>query len=173
MKFVVANDHGGIDLQPAVCEKLEELGHEVIHLGTYSKESCDYSDFAVEACEKVINKEVDFAILICGTGLGMSMSANKVKGIRAACVSEAFSARMSRAHNNANVLCLGARVIGTEVCKMIVEEFATTEFEGGRHQRRVDKICKIEEDTRDYLSLYFCVCKRSKYDNTNTAYFCD
>ena len=146
MKFVVANDHGGIDLQPTVCEKLEELGHEVIHIGTYDKESCDYSDFAVKACEKVVNKEADFAILICGTGLGMSMSANKVKGIRAACVSETFSARMSRAHNNANVLCLGARVIGTEVCKMIVEEFATTEFEGGRHQRRVDKICKIEED---------------------------
>ncbi|WP_296114140.1 ribose 5-phosphate isomerase B [uncultured Anaerococcus sp.] len=145
MKFVIANDHGGIDLQPAVCEKLEELGHDVEHLGTYDTESCDYSDFAIKACEKVKSGDADFAILICGTGLGMSISANKVKGIRASCVSEPFSAKMSRAHNDANVLCLGARVIGTELCKMIVEEFATTEFEGGRHQRRVDKIKKIEE----------------------------
>ena len=149
MKFVIANDHGGIDLKPAVSEKLEEIGHEVIHVGTYDKNSCDYSDFAVKACEKVVNGVADFAILICGTGLGMSISANKVKGIRAACVSEPFSAKMSRAHNNANVLCLGARVIGSEVCKMIVEEFATTDFEGGRHQRRVDKISKIEEENRD------------------------
>ncbi|WP_311481945.1 ribose 5-phosphate isomerase B [uncultured Anaerococcus sp.] len=146
MKFVVANDHGGIDLKPAVCEKLEELGQEVVHLGTYNKDSCDYSDFAVKACEKVVNGDADFAVLICGTGLGMSISANKMKGIRAACVSEPYSAMMSRAHNNANVLCLGARVIGTEVCKMIVEEFVTTQFEGGRHQKRVDKISKIEEE---------------------------
>ena len=157
MKFVVANDHGGIDLQPAVCEKLEQLGHEVVHLGTYDTNSCDYSDYVVDACEKIIKNEADLAILICGTGLGMSMSANKVKGIRAACVSEPFSAKMSRAHNNANVLCLGARVIGTELCKMIVEEFASTEFEGGRHQRRVDKIKKIEENNWDYWSLYFCL----------------
>lgn len=156
MKFVIANDHGGIDLQPAVEEKLRDLGHEVVHLGTYDTDSCDYSDYAAKACEKLNNNEADFAILICGTGLGMSISANKVKGIRAACVSEPFSARMSRAHNNANVLCLGARVIGTEVCKMIVEEFANTEFEGGRHQRRVDKITKIEENNWGYLSLYFC-----------------
>lgn len=155
MKFVLANDHGGIDLEPVVKEKLEELGHEVIHVGTFDKNSCDYSDFAVKACEKIKAGEADFGVLICGTGLGMSISANKIKGIRAACVSEPFSARMSRAHNNANVLCLGARVIGSELCKMIVEEFATTDFEGDRHQRRIDKISKIEENNWDFWSLYF------------------
>ena len=146
MKYVIGNDHGGIDLFDAVKDQLEALGHEVIHVGSDGSESVDYPDYAKLACQKVLDKEADFAILICGTGLGMSISANKIKGIRAACVSEAFSARMSRAHNNANVLCMGARVIGSETCKMIVDEFAKTEFEGGRHQRRVDKISAIEEN---------------------------
>jgi ribose 5-phosphate isomerase B len=146
MRFVIGNDHGGIDLVDSVEEKLIELGHEVEKVGSFSKESCDYADFAQVACDKVVNKEADFAILICGTGVGMSMAANKIKGIRAACVSEGYSARLSRAHNNANCLCIGARVIGSEVCKYIVEEFATTEFQGGRHERRVSKIMKIEED---------------------------
>lgn len=145
MKYVIGNDHGGIDLYTPIKEKLEELGHEVIHVGTDGKDSVDYSDFAQKACDKVLEGEADFAILVCGTGLGMSISANKIDGIRAACVSEAFSARMSRAHNNANCLCLGARVIGSETAKMIVEEFVKTDFEGGRHQRRVDKITEIEK----------------------------
>lgn len=145
MKYLIGNDHGGIDLYTPIKEKLEELGHEVIHVGTDGKDSVDYSDFAQKACDKVLEGEADFAILVCGTGLGMSISANKIDGIRAACVSEAFSARMSRAHNNANCLCLGARVIGSETAKMIVEEFAKTDFEGGRHQRRVDKITEIEK----------------------------
>lgn len=145
MIYAIGNDHGGIDLYDSVKEKLENLGHEVIHVGTNSKDSVDYSDFAQKACQKVLDGQADFAILICGTGLGMSISANKIDGIRAACVSEAFSARMSRAHNNANCLCIGARVIGNETAKMIVEEFVKTEFEGGRHQRRVDKITEIEK----------------------------
>ena len=145
MIYAICNDHGGIDLYDSVKEKLEDLGHEVIHVGTNSKDSVDYSDFAQKACQKVLDGQADFAILICGTGLGMSISANKIDGIRAACVSEAFSARMSRAHNNANCLCIGARVIGSETAKMIVEEFVKTEFEGGRHQRRVDKITEIEK----------------------------
>ncbi|MFO3718253.1 ribose 5-phosphate isomerase B [Anaerococcus sp. ENR1011] len=145
MIYAIGNDHGGIDLYEPIKEKLEELGHEVIHVGTDGTDSVDYSDFAQKACQKVLDKEADFAILVCGTGLGMSISANKIDGIRAACVSEAFSARMSRAHNNANCLCLGARVIGSETAKMIVEEFVTTDFEGGRHQRRVDKITEIEK----------------------------
>jgi len=145
MIYAIGNDHGGIDLYDSVKEKLEDLGHEVIHVGTNSKDSVDYSDFAQKACQKVLDGQSDFAILICGTGLGMSISANKIDGIRAACVSEAFSARMSRAHNNANCLCIGARVIGNETAKMIVEEFVKTEFEGGRHQRRVDKITEIEK----------------------------
>ena len=145
MIYAIGNDHGGIDLYEPIKEKLEELGHEVIHVGTNGKDSVDYSDFAQKACQKVLDKEADFAILVCGTGLGMSISANKIDGIRAASVSEAFSARMSRAHNNANCLCLGARVIGSETAKMIVEEFVTTDFEGGRHQRRIDKITEIEK----------------------------
>lgn len=145
MIYAIGNDHGGIDLYEPIKEKLEQLGHEVIHVGTDGKDSVDYSDFAQKACQKVLDKEADFAILICGTGLGMSISANKIDGIRAACVSESFSARMSRAHNDANCLCLGARVIGSEIAKMIVEEFAITDFEGGRHQRRVNKITEIEK----------------------------
>lgn len=146
MKYIIGNDHGGIDLVDIVEEKLLELGHEVEKVGTFTKESCDYSDFAKIACEKVLNKEADFAVLICGTGIGMSLAANKFKGIRAACVSETYSAKMSRAHNNSNVLCIGSRVIGSEVAKMIVEIFATTEFEGGRHLKRVNKIKEIEEN---------------------------
>lgn len=146
MRYIIGNDHGGIDLVDSVEEILLKLNQDVEKVGTYDKESCDYSDFAKKACEKVVNNEADFAILICGTGIGMSLSANKVKGIRAACVSDVYSAKMSRLHNNCNVLCIGARVIGSEVAKMIVETFVKTEFEGGRHQRRIDKITEIEEN---------------------------
>lgn len=146
MKFVIGNDHGGLDLAEIVKNEIESLGHEVIHVGAFDNKSVDYSDYAKKACEEILSGRADFGILICGTGLGMSISANKVKGIRAACVSEAFSARMSRAHNNANILCIGARVIGSETCRMIVDEFVNTQFERGRHQRRVDKIMQIEQD---------------------------
>ena len=144
MKYVIGNDHGGIDLYDSVKEKIESMGHSVIHVGTNGHESVDYPDYAKLACEKVLSKEADYAILICGTGIGMSMSANKIDGIRAACVSDTYSARMSRAHNNANCLCIGARVLGNELANMIVEEFVKTEFEGGRHQKRVNKINKLE-----------------------------
>ncbi|MGO3018925.1 MAG: ribose 5-phosphate isomerase B [Anaerococcus sp.] len=145
MKYVIGNDHGGIDLVDVVEEKLKDLGHTVEKVGAYDKKSVDYPDYAKKACQKVINGEADFAILICGTGVGMSLAANKIKGIRAACVSETYSAKMSKAHNNANCLCIGARVIGTEVCKEIIEAFVTTNFEGGRHENRVNKIMEIEE----------------------------
>lgn len=148
MKYVIGNDHGGLDLEEVVKDELEKLGHEVYHVGAYDTESVDYSDYAKKACTEVIEGRADFAILICGTGLGMSISANKIQGIRAACVSEAYSARMSRAHNNANTLCIGARVIGSETCRMIVDEFVNTKFEGGRHQRRVDKIMDIEKSNK-------------------------
>ena len=147
MKTVIGNDHGGLDLVDIVKDELKTLGHEVIHTGAYDLDSVDYSDFAEKACKEILDGRADLGILICGTGLGMSISANKIKGIRAACVSEAFSSRMSRAHNNANVLCIGARVIGSETCRMIVDEFIKTQFEGGRHQRRVDKIMAIEKDS--------------------------
>lgn len=145
MKYVIGNDHGGIDLVDTVEEKLKDLGHEVVKVGTFTKDSVDYPDFAEKACQKVVDGQADFAILICGTGVGMSLAANKIKGIRAACVSETYSAKMSRAHNNANCLCIGARVIGSEVCKEIIEAFAKTDFEGGRHENRVNKIMDIEE----------------------------
>ena len=148
MKYVIGNDHGGLDLEEVVKDELEKLGHEVYHVGAYDSESVDYSDYAKKACTEVIEGRADFAILICGTGLGMSISANKIQDIRAACVSEAYSARMSRAHNNANTLCMGARVIGSETCRMIVDEFVNTKFEGGRHQRRVDKIMDIEKSNK-------------------------
>ena len=148
MKYVIGNDHGGLELEEVVKDELEKLGHEVYHVGAYDSESVDYSDYAKKACTEVIEGRADFAILICGTGLGMSISANKIQGIRAACVSEAYSARMSRAHNNANTLCIGARVIGSETCRMIVDEFVNTEFVGGRHQRRVDKIMDIENSNK-------------------------
>lgn len=144
MKYVIGNDHGGLDLYEPVKEKLEELGLEVIHVGTDTKESVDYPDYAKLACEKVLNGEADYAILICGTGIGMSISANKIDGIRAAAVSDAYSAKMCRAHNNANCLCLGARVIGNETARYLVEEFATSSYEGGRHQKRLDKISELE-----------------------------
>ena len=146
MKYIIANDHGGIDLVDSVEEKLLELGHEVEKVGTFTKDSCDYSDFAKIACEKVLNKKADFAILICGTGIGMSLAANKFKGIRAACLSDVYPAKMCRAHNNSNVLCIGSRVIGSELAKMIVEVFSKTEFEGGRHLGRINKIKEIEEN---------------------------
>lgn len=146
MKYVIGNDHGGLALAEVVKEKVEALGHEAVRIGTFTEDSCDYPDIAEKACKEVLEKRADFAILICGTGIGMSISANKIKGIRAAAVSETYSARMSRQHNNANCLCLGARVIGEETCKMIVEEFVKSDFEGGRHQRRVDKITKLEEE---------------------------
>ena len=148
MKYIIGNDHGGLDLEEVVKDELEKLGHEVYHVGAYDSESVDYSDYAKKACTEVIEGRADFAILICGTGLGMSISANKIQGIRAACVSEAYSARMSRAHNNAKTLCMGARVIGSETCRMIVDEFVNTKFEGGRHQRRVDKIMDIEKSNK-------------------------
>ncbi|MDO5026403.1 MAG: ribose 5-phosphate isomerase B [Tissierellia bacterium] len=146
MKYVIGNDHGGLDLVNVVKEELESLGHEVSHVGAYESTSVDYSDYAKKTCQKIIDGEADLGILICGTGIGMSMSANKIEGIRAAAVSETYSARMSRAHNNANVLCIGARVIGEQTARMIVDEFANTEFEGGRHQRRIDKVMDLEKN---------------------------
>ncbi|MDO5755057.1 MAG: ribose 5-phosphate isomerase B [Tissierellia bacterium] len=144
MKIAIASDHGGFDLKKEVVEYLKEKGYEVKDLGTHSNESVDYADYAKPVCEMVRREEGTNGILICGTGLGMSMSANKIKGIRAACVAEPFSAKMAKEHNNANVLCFGARVLGIELVKMILDEYLDNEFEGGRHQRRIDKIMALE-----------------------------
>ncbi|MDY6065390.1 MAG: ribose 5-phosphate isomerase B [Finegoldia sp.] len=147
MKIAIAADHGGYELKETLKAYIEDLGHDVVDFGTNSKESVDYPDFAKKLSESVAKGNENLGVLICGTGIGMSISANKVRGIRAACVSESFGARMARQHNNANVICLGARVIGDEVAKMIVDEFLSNEFLGERHSRRVDKIMEIEKES--------------------------
>lgn len=141
---VVASDHAGYPLKEEVKKYLSDNNIEYIDCGTDSTASVDYAAFAQKACLKVANGEADKAILCCGTGIGISMAANKVKGIRAACCSDYFSAKYTRVHNDANVLCMGARVIGGGAACELVEVFLNTEFEGGRHQRRVDQIHAIE-----------------------------
>lgn len=142
--IVLASDHAGFPLKEEIKVYLDEKGIEYIDCGTDSTASVDYAKFAQVACLKVTNGEADKAILCCGTGIGISMAANKVKGIRAACCSDYFSAKFTRVHNDANVLCMGARVIGAGLACELVDVFINTEFEGGRHQRRVDQITAIE-----------------------------
>lgn len=142
MKLVIGNDHAGVEFKEKLVKALEERGHEVINVGTDFLESVDYPDIAVLVGEKVLDGEAKFGILICGTGIGISIAANKIKGIRAALVHNEFTAKLARLHNDANVIALGARVIGDELGLACVETFINTEFEGGRHARRVGKIEK-------------------------------
>ncbi|MDU5922967.1 MAG: ribose 5-phosphate isomerase B [Finegoldia magna] len=148
MKIAIAADHGGFELKDSMVEYIKSLGNEVVDLGTNSADSVDYPDYAKKVCEEIQKGNSDLGILICGTGIGMSLAANKFEGIRAACVSDVYSAKMSRNHNNANVLCFGARVIGDEVAKLIIKTFLENEFEAGRHQRRVDKIMAFEKENK-------------------------
>ena len=133
-------DHGGYALMQSVKAHLDELGLEYKDFGTYSTDSCDYPVYAKAAANAVVSGECEKGILICGTGIGISIAANKVKGIRAALCSDCFSAEMTRRHNNANMLAMGARVLGEGLALKIVDIFLTTEFDGGRHARRVDMI---------------------------------
>lgn len=149
MKIAIAADHGGFELKDSMVEYIKSLGNEVVDLGTNSADSVDYPDYAKKVCEEIQQGNSDLGILICGTGIGMSLAANKFEGIRAACVSDVYSAKMSRNHNNANVLCIGARVIGDEVAKLIIKTFLENEFEAGRHQRRVDKIMAFEKENKE------------------------
>ena len=144
MKIGIGNDHSALELKAEIIELLKERGHEGVDYGTNSPESCDYPVYGEKVGRAVASGEVERGILICGTGLGISLAANKVKGVRAAVCSEPFTAKMSRAHNNCNILAFGARVVGAELAKMIVETWLDTEFEGGRHQRRVDMLMDIE-----------------------------
>ncbi len=137
-------DHGGFELKEAIKKHLDERKIEYIDCGTYSEESVDYAPIALKTCQKVTSGECEKAILCCGTGIGISMAANKVKGIRAACCSNYFGAKYTRLHNDANALCLGGRVIGIGLALELVDVFLDTEFEGGRHQRRIDQIAEIE-----------------------------
>ena len=140
LKVVVGSDHGGFEYKQAVTDFLKSKNIEYIDIGTYSKDSCDYPVIAQKAAEKIISGEANRGILICGTGIGMSIAANKIKGIRAALCHDTFSARATRAHNNSNVLCMGERVIGECLALDIVDMWLKTGFEGGRHKRRVDMI---------------------------------
>ncbi|HIX24088.1 MAG TPA: ribose 5-phosphate isomerase B [Candidatus Lachnoclostridium avicola] len=144
MKIAIGNDHTAVDLKNTISDYLKELGYEVINLGTDSRESCDYPIYGEKVGRAVADGEADLGIAICGTGVGISLAANKVKGIRACVCSEPYTAKLSRMHNNSNVLAFGARVVGDELAKMIVKEWLDAEFEGGRHQRRVDMIMEIE-----------------------------
>ena len=144
MRIAAGSDHAGLRLKAALIEHLRAKGVEVTDVGTYTAESCDYPDYAVAVAEKITSKDADLGLLVCGTGVGISMAANKVPGIRAAAVSDTFSAAATRQHNDANVLCLGERVVGPGLAAMIVDAFLAASFEGGRHQRRIDKITALE-----------------------------
>jgi ribose 5-phosphate isomerase B len=140
LKIAIGADHAGYELKEEVRRGLEEAGHEVRDLGTHSETSVDYPDFAVAVARAVASGEADRGILICGTGIGMAITANRVRGVRAASCSDCYSARMARAHNDANVLTFGARVVGPGLAGELVRAFLETGFEGGRHERRVEKI---------------------------------
>lgn len=145
MKISLASDHGGLDLKNQVKEYLESLGHVVSDFGTYTPESCDYPDFARPAAEAVANGACECGIVVCTTGIGVSMVCNKVKGVRCALCVNADMAKMTRAHNNANVLAMGQKYVDAESAKQIVDAFLNTPFEGGRHLKRVEKIEKLED----------------------------
>jgi ribose 5-phosphate isomerase B len=144
MKVAIGSDHGGLDLKETVISVLKELNISIEDLGTHDRSSCDYPDFAERVAGAVVSGDCQQGILICGTGIGMSIAANKVQGIRAALCNEIFSAKMARAHNDANVLCLGARVVGPGVAQEIVRAYFGSEFEAGRHAGRVAKIGRLD-----------------------------
>lgn len=146
MKIAIGCDHGGLEHKNAIVSHLETRGFEVKDFGIYEQVSVDYPEIALKVANSVSSGENELGILVCGTGIGMSLAANKVKGIRAAAVSEHFSAKYTRLHNNSNILCLGGRVIGIGTALELVDVFVDTEFEGGRHQRRVDMVMAIEEN---------------------------
>ena len=143
-KITIGSDHAGYELKVKVIEHLKGRGIEVIDVGTDSAASCNYPDFAHAVCKNIQDGVTELGILICGTGIGMSMAANKHRGIRAAACSDTFSARLTRLHNNANVLCFGERVVGMGLAFDLVDNFIDAEFEGGKHQMRVDMITAIE-----------------------------
>lgn len=143
--IAIACDHGGLKLKDAVMEYLKENGYEFKDFGTHSEQSCDYADYAKEVALAVTGGECERGILICGTGIGMSIAANKVKGIRAAHCTDYFSAKYTRLHNDANILCLGERITGAGLALELVKVFLETEFEGGRHATRIAKIAELEK----------------------------
>ena len=144
MKIAIGCDHGGLNLKSEIVTYLKTEGIEVKDFGTYTSDSCDYPDIALPVAEAVVSKEFDFGILICGTGIGISIAANKVPGVRAALCSDTFSAHATREHNNANILAMGERVVGKGLAIDIVKTFIESKFEGDRHMLRIQKITDIE-----------------------------
>lgn len=140
MRIAIGSDHAGLSLKTQLVEHLKRLGHEVVDVGTNGPESVDYPDFGKEVAHRVADGRAERGVLVCGTGQGMAMAANKVPGVRAAVVSDTFSARMAAAHNDARVLCMGERVVGVGLAQDLVDAWLATDFEGGRHARRVGKI---------------------------------
>lgn len=145
MKIAMGNDHTAVEMKDIIKEFVKQKGYEVLDFGVNSEESCDYPIYGEKVGRAVVAGEADLGIVICGTGIGISLAANKVKGVRACVCSEPYSAKLSRMHNNTNVLAFGARVVGSEMAKMITQEWLDAKFEGGRHQRRVDLVMAVEE----------------------------
>ena len=146
MKIAIGNDHAAVAMKWEIIKYLESKGHEMVNFGTDTLESCDYPEYGKAVGMAVASGEADCGILICGTGVGISLAANKVKGVRAAVCSEPVTARLTKLHNNANIICFGERIVGMETAKAIVDAWLDTEFEGGRHQTRVDMIMAIENE---------------------------
>lgn len=153
MKLAIGNDHVAVEMKKEIKEYLESKGHQVIDVGTNSTDRFHYPVSGYKVARMVADKEVDAGVLICGTGVGISLAANKVKGIRACVCSDPYTAKLSKQHNNTNIIAFGARVIGIETAKMIVDEWLNASFEGGRHQIRVDMIHEIEE-TQDLKAAH-------------------
>lgn len=145
MKLMIGSDHGGFALKQEVMEHLKARGFEVVDVGCYDAASCDYPDIAEKGCALIQSGECERGILICGTGIGISIAANKCRGIRAAVCSDTFSAKYTRMHNDANVLCFGGRVVGAGLACELVDAYLDASFEGGRHQRRIDKLTALEQ----------------------------
>lgn len=148
MKIAMGNDHAAVEMKQEIQKYLEEKGYEIINFGTDSHESCNYPEYGQAVGEAVVKGEADCGILICGTGVGISIAANKVQGVRAAVCSEPTTARLVREHNNANIIAFGARIVGMETAKGIVDAYLGAEFLGGRHQKRVDMIHEIEKNRK-------------------------
>lgn len=146
MKIALGADHAGVELKAEVMQLLDSMNIEYSDFGTDGSESVDYPDYAKPVAQSVAAGEYDLGILICGTGIGMSIAANKVHGVRCALVHDVFTARVTREHNNSNVLAMGARVIGIDLAKLIVETWVSSEYEGGRHERRLQKLAEIEAE---------------------------
>ena len=145
MKIAIGNDHIAVEMKNHIIDYLTAKGHELVNFGTDTNERCDYPIYGKKVADAVAKGECEFGILICGTGIGISLAANKVKGIRAAVCSDPYSARLTRQHNNANIIAFGARVVGEATAEMIVDEFLNAEYEGGRHQTIIDMISAIEQ----------------------------